>query len=360
MKILQFVCDGAPGGGTNHVFQLLSGLAPSYECALLTEGGSYLENKASEAGIEVFTGQFFKSRLDREAPQRLSQVIEEFQPDMIHCHGGRAAFYYSRIKKRLHSFYTVHGFHFNRKSILPRVLGWGGEYLSLRTCDNIVFVAEYDHQIAAQKKLLPKDKSFQVIHNGIAQPASRASTPKLGVGFVGRLVYQKHPQLFVEVMDRLKDYTGVMGGDGVLEGEISELVADRSLGNRLNLLGGLTHQQALDTIARLDVLVMTPRWEGLPLLPLEAMLLGVPVVSTPVGGIPEVIQHGENGLLGETAEELAEQVKRLMQDKPLRERIIENALRTAREEFSQQTMITKLENFYQKASAKLDMVELAQ
>ena len=363
MKILHFVCDGAPGGGTNHVVQLLTRLGRpdqdadqsetggnsvggEIECALLTEDGTYLSEHAEGLGVQTFVGSFFKGRTDRAASDRVKEVIAEFRPDIVHCHGGRAAFFYGRLKDTTTSFYTVHGFHFKRKSILPRLLGWAGELFSIRRADHVVFVSHYDQKLAVSAKLLPKHKSHRVIHNGIAQPKAEKGERSLGVGFVGRMVFQKHPELFLDVIERLPNVKAVMGGDGELEPEIRKLVQQRGLSDRLQLLGGLPHAKALDVIANLDVLVMTPRWEGLPLLPLEAMLLGVPVVSTPVGGIPEVIDHQVSGWLGSSAAELAEGVDKIINDDAFRQKVIEQARSTAETKFAQAEMVTQLRDFY--------------
>ena len=76
----------------------------------------------------------------------------------------------------------------------------------------------------------------------------------------------------------------------------------------------------------------------------------VPVVSTSVGGIPEVIQHGETGMLSESenADELAEHVSKIMSDDRLRETIVENAFRVAHEKFSQDAMLTQIRDSYMK------------
>ena len=362
MKILHFVCDGAPGGGTNHVVQLLArlnrlekdsqvvgaghNLDGQIECALLTEESTYLAEIAEGLGVQTFVGSFFRGRTDGAASRRVKEVIAEYQPDIVHCHGGRAAFFYGRLKDPTTSFYTVHGFHFKRKSTLPRWLGWAGELFSIGRADHVVFVSHYDQKLAVEARLLPKKKSHRVIHNGIAQPKAEKGDGKLGVGFVGRMVYQKHPELFLDVMERLPNVQAVMGGDGELEPEIRKQVQQRGLSSRLQLLGGLPHAQALEVIANLDVLVMTPRWEGLPLLPLEAMLLGVPVVSTPVGGIPEVIEHDVSGWLGSTADQLAEGVKKILKDDAYRQNIIKQARHTAQSKFAQQEMVSQLRQFY--------------
>lgn len=363
MKILHFVCDGAPGGGTNHVVQLLTQLNRwqpdggqaqaghervngAIQCALLTEEGTYLADVAEGLGTQTFVGRFFRSRTDRAASERVKDVIAEFQPDIVHCHGGRAAFFYGRLKDPTTSFYTVHGFHFKRKSFLPRCLGWLGEFFSIRRADHVVFVSHYDQRLAVNAWLLPRNKSHRVIHNGIAAPKAERNARPLGVGFVGRMVFQKNPQLFVDVIEKLPGVTAVMGGDGELEPAIRRLVQEKGLGDRLQLLGGLPHAEALNVIANLDVLVMTPRWEGLPLLPLEAMLLGVPVVSTPVGGIPEVIEHNVSGWLGATADDLAEGVEKILSDDAFRRNMIDQARSTAQSKFAQEAMIRQLRDFY--------------
>ena len=352
MKILHFVCDGAPGGGTNHVVQLLSGLGPEHQCALLTSENSYLESMSRELDVPTFTGDFFRSRTDRAAVKRIAEVIAGYQPDIVHCHGGRAAFYYGRLSDPTTSFYTVHGFHFRQKGIVPRCLGWGGEYFSIRRADHVVFVADYDRKLAVGTGLLPKQKSFQVIHNGIAKPklakpSSVDGTEKLGVGFVGRMVEQKNPLLFLDVIEKLPEVQAVMVGDGELEATVQTEINRRGLSNRITMLGGLPHTKALEVIADLDVLVMTPGWEGLPLLPLEAMLLNVPVVSTPVGGIPEVIDHGVSGWLGSSADELAQGVKKLLSDSDFGRHVTISGYETASKKFSQAEMLRKLKGFYQ-------------
>jgi glycosyltransferase involved in cell wall biosynthesis len=352
MRILQFVADGAPGGGTNHVFQLLTGLGAEYECSLLTQQESYLADKATDAGIEVRTGDFFRSRVDPGSVRSLKQAIREYQPDLIHCHGGRAAFFKSFVFTKTPSVYTVHGFHFARKPTWARRMGWFGEYWTIRRTENMLFVCDYDRRLAKTTQLLPSEKPFDVIYNGIPEPKPIGTEPKnLGIGFIGRMVTQKHPEQFVEMMSQLPGARGVMVGGGPLEPEVRALVKKHGLEDRLELLGSLGHEAALEVLANLDVLVMTPRWEGLPLLPLEAMYLGVPVVSTAVGGIPEIINHGETGLLAKnnTVAELAELTQNITSNKELRTSIVERAREVVADRFAQETMIRRVEECYAKS-----------
>lgn len=348
MKVLQFVCDGAPGGGTNHVVQLLTGIRGGVENVLLTEEGSYLNEKAEEAGIEVHGGQFFNGRLDRSAVNRVKQIVNEVKPDIVHCHGGRAAFFYSLASLGIPMIYTVHGFHYARKNLLPRTVGWAAEFGTIRKASHVLFVSHYDRQLAIRHRLLPRSKSHSVIHNGIKPLTPRDSKEKLGVGFIGRFVYQKHPERFLDVAERMPDHKFVMAGGGELDEQIRTEVEERGLTDHVELVGSLDHKSALEFISKLDVLVMTPRWEGLPLLPLEAMFLKVPVVSTAVGGIPEVIDHGTTGLLSKSGcpDELASHVDLILGDSEYRQQLVDQAYEVAHQNFSQDSMLQKIRGTY--------------
>jgi len=236
-------------------------------------------------------------------------------------------------------------------------MGWIAEYWTMRRMDHVFFVSDYDRQLAVRQKLLPINKSFRVVHNGIAPLEPKVASDRLGVGFIGRFVYQKNPELFLDVVERLPHLNFVMAGGGELDEKIRADVESRGLGDRVTLVGSLDHKSALEFISNLDVLVMTPRWEGLPLLPLEAMFMKVPVVSTAVGGIPEVIEHGKTGMLSESenADELADHVSKILDDYQLRESIVENAFDCAYAKFSQDAMLDQIRaSYYRTCEAGYD------
>lgn len=348
MKILQFVCDGAPGGGTNHVLQLLNANWKGAESVLVTQQDSYLYQTAASNGTTVFGGDFFRSRFDPAAVNRIRKIAEEVQPDLIHCHGGRAGFFQSFISRDIPTVYTIHGFHHARKSFAGRTLGWAAELRTFRKMDQILFVSHFDQQMAVSQSLLAREQPHRVIHNGIKPLKPRQTTERLGVGFVGRFVFQKNPQLFLDVVDQMPDVNFVMVGGGELDDEVKREIASRGIEDRVKLLGVLDHASTLDVISKLDVLLMTPRWEGLPLLPLEAMFMQVPVVSTATGGIPEVIRHGETGLLSESedARQLADHVRLILDDDDFRSSIVDRACELAKAEFSQEVMLQSIQSTY--------------
>ncbi|HYZ98684.1 MAG TPA: glycosyltransferase [Acidimicrobiales bacterium] len=140
-----------------------------------------------------------------------------------------------------------------------------------------------------------------------AQRDHRAATrAKLGidpgtlvVGTVANLRPVKaYPDLLdaaFEVVDRLPNVRFVLVGQGPQEAEIRALHARMGLGDRVLLLGH--RPDAVRLMAGFDVFVLSSLHEGLPVALMEALALGLPVVATDVGGIPELVEHGREGLL---------------------------------------------------------------
>jgi glycosyltransferase involved in cell wall biosynthesis len=98
-----------------------------------------------------------------------------------------------------------------------------------------------------------------------------------------------------EVIERRPDVRFVAVGQGPLEAEIRAMHARLGLGDRLLLLGH--RPDAVRVMGACDVFVLASHWEGLGVAVMEALALGLPVVATAVGGVPEVVEHGREGLL---------------------------------------------------------------
>lgn len=357
-RVLQFVADGAPGGGTTHVAQILRAVKHSCPLGLVTERDSYLARQGESEGIDVFGGNWFKATSLPNSLRDLTRVLRDFKPDLVHCHGGRAAFFFSLLRSEVPMLYTVHGLHYARRGVAGRVAGRWQHRRSMKCAAHVIFVCQYDRTLALQDRLMPNGKPHSVIYNGVAFPqlpeetTRRHPADERPIGFVGRLVPQKHPELFLEVIDRLPQRKAVMVGGGPLAESLEREIARRGLSQRVRRLGELNREATLAAIAGLDVLVMTSRWEGLPLLPLEAMHLGVPVVATAVGGVTEIIEHERTGMLApESPEELAAAVQRLQSDTALRAGIVDAARSDVRQRFSEQTMIEALADLYARLSA---------
>ena len=173
--------------------------------------------------------------------------------------------------------------------------------LTLPWTDAVVLVSEDLRKGCVRDRGIPERKAV-VIHNGIpvskfagkrASPGSRR--PHLRFGTVGRIVPPKNHRLLIEAFAKvsavLPEAELHLMGDGPLRSQVEERVAELSLGNRVHL-HGLSFGVA-DFMSTLDVFVLSSSTEGLPVVILEAMAAGLPIVSTRVGGVPEAAPEHE-------------------------------------------------------------------
>ncbi len=124
---------------------------------------------------------------------------------------------------------------------------------------------------------------------------------KIVVGTFGRIVAQKNPIMFVRMARMLArmhtDVHFVMVGDGELRGQVEDAISHDGLNERFTLVG--TQRDIAAWLHVFDVFVLTSHYEGLPNAVMEAMCARLPVVATAVGGVPELLSHGQSGLLVE-------------------------------------------------------------
>ncbi len=190
----------------------------------------------------------------------------------------------------------------------------------------------------------------------VSTPEARSEVPPTGlrerplVGVVARLQPEKGVANFLKaaarVAPRFPEAHFVIAGDGPLRQELVALAEDLGLRDRVHFLGFRSDASAL--MGSLDVLVVPSLTEGSPLVTLEAMAAGVPVVASAVGGIPDQVRHGKEGLLvppGDTGA-MGDAIVALLRD-PARARSLgEAGRRRATTEFSHASMVRRIEDVY--------------
>jgi colanic acid/amylovoran biosynthesis glycosyltransferase len=140
--------------------------------------------------------------------------------------------------------------------------------------------------------------------------------------FVGRLVPAKGVLFLLETIAKIDDAILDIAGDGPQRKCLESKAAALGIGNRVRFLGYQSQQGVRELLRHADVFVMGSFAEGLPVVLVEAMAAGVPVVATRIAGIPELVEEGKNGFLvppGDPAA-AATAVRRLLEDAELRNR----------------------------------------
>jgi glycosyltransferase involved in cell wall biosynthesis len=155
---------------------------------------------------------------------------------------------------------------------------------------------------------------MHVISNGLDLPEPRAcdAPPPRRFVFVGRLVEEKSLPTLIEAARQLPDAEVQLVGDGPLSAALQR----SARGTRIEFLGRRSHDQLPGLLRQSRGLVLCSRTEGLPNVVLEALSHGRPVIATPVGAIPELIQDGVNGRLVavNAPDALAAAMRELMDD----------------------------------------------
>jgi glycosyltransferase involved in cell wall biosynthesis len=143
------------------------------------------------------------------------------------------------------------------------------------------------------------------------------------LGFAGRLMAAKALGVALSAVAAVPDVSLVVVGDGPDRETLERQAAALGLDGRVRFLGSRSRDDVLRTLYAADAALLSSRWENFPHLVVEALAVGTPVIATSVGGVPEVVRDGENGLLvpAGDAEALAAAIRRLLDEPGLRDRL---------------------------------------
>lgn len=309
--VLHFASADLWAGAEVQLFHLLRALVAlgdvELTVVLLNEGE--LSRRLKDLGLRVFV--FDESRLGSLAIfLRLLAQVWRLRPDIIHAHRtkeGVLGAFAALLRPGTQSMRTVHGGAEHSGTGLRRQLGdkldrLVARYLQRCTVGvSVALTAELAQKFPAA--------SLRCIANGIDESLVRAQaaagpdvrvTGAVRICFAGRLSPVKRIDVFLlmaaELLRRHRDsYAFYILGDGPLRDDLETSSRALGLGDHVHFLG--FHANCLPWIRNMDVLVLTSDHEGLPMIALEALSLGIPVVSHAVGGLPHLLQSGEAGRL---------------------------------------------------------------
>jgi glycosyltransferase involved in cell wall biosynthesis len=150
------------------------------------------------------------------------------------------------------------------------------------------------------------------------------------LAFAGRITRQKALEVALDALARVDGVSLLVAGDGPDLAEVRRASSDRGLDGRVRFVGALGRDEVLALFRAADASLLSSSWENFPHTVVEALAVGTPVVATAVGGVPELVRDGENGLLVPPGDAgaLAEAIRRVVAEPGLRERLAEAAPRS--------------------------------
>jgi len=270
--------------------------------------------------------------IEKMSVSEFRRVIKEVKPDVIHAHDMAASFYAALACGNVPLVSHIHNNAFNSRGVSLKSILY---YIAARKAKHIFWVSQSSYNGYVFHKSLEKKSS--ILYNVIDIEALKRKMEKdtndydFDIVYLGRLTYPKNPERLLRVLKKIRDkYQGVkiaVIGTGDLEAEIKRTAVEMGMSSSVKFLGFLSNPSKILHDAK--AMIMTSRWEGTPMCALEAMALGVPIVSTPTDGLKDVISEGETGFLSDDDDVLAMRCVDLIKDEELYRRLSANSMSVA-------------------------------
>lgn len=358
VKIAFGITELDPGGAERAFVQLITRLDRSHwepHVFCLSEGGDLVE-PLEKAGVPV-TCMGVKSSRDLLVIRKIVKYLKNLQPQILQTYlyhaniAGRIAGKLGGVKTIVSGIRVA-----ERRSKFPLWLDRQTDHM----VDIHVCVSEDVAQFTRETGKIGQEK-LVVIPNGVEferfSTAEPADLGQFGIPpgaitaiVVGRLDPQKGPLDLLEALKKVipdhPDFHVLYVGSGPLEEELREQIQMLNFSNQVHLAGW--RGDIPELLKASSMLILPSKWEGMPNVVLEAMAAGLPVISTRVEGISEILTDSETGLLAPVGETriLAEKIEQLLANPSLASQLGHNAQSLASKEFTWKKTVEKYENLY--------------
>lgn len=363
-RILFAITKGNWGGAQKYVFDLATNLPKEqFEVCVLCGAGEQLEARLKEKNIRVIQIEALNRDVsivkDAMSFAAVYKIFRKEKPDIVHLNSskigaiGALAGRLAGVKKII---FTGHGWAWNEdRFFVSKILIAFVHWLTILFSHTTIAVSEKVKSEISRLPFIPKSK-IVVIYNGIADTeymerfSARGAlngnvSEKFWVGTISELHRNKGVDnlvsAFADVAKSHLDTALIVIGEGEEQERLTALVQKLGLSKKVHLLG--RKENAGKFLKAFDVFVLASRTDAFPYVPLEAGLAQLPVVATRVGGIPEAITDGKNGLLVRSGDipALADAIKKLLEDGAKAAILGHNLRKTVEEKFSVNSMVQK-------------------
>ena len=341
MRVLQVITLCELGGAQTVVANIANGICDNHDVIVaFGEGDGKMLHMLDERVQRVHCKHlkrnisFFNDILTMFDFWRL---YRKFKPDVIHLHSSKVGILGRLVFPSKKVVYTVHGFDTIRLAN-RRFLSL--EKMMQKKCKSIVAVSEYD-----KRNLLAENirNNVSAVYNGTSVPVKTddisfgiPSKYKKSVLCIARVSYPKNSKLFIEVAKLLPQYAFVWIGNKQPMPNTPENVF---------FLGNIANAAKYCSLA--DLLMLPSEYEGLPIVIIEAMSLGKPVVASNVGGIAELVKNDINGYtLENTAPVFAEKISHILEDSQVYDRMSKASKKIYDECFTVDKMVNGYKETY--------------
>ena len=367
LRLLLVIDSLDVGGAERYVVDLAVALrGKGYEVTVACSVAGALSDQLEREGIPVrpLLGRLVKRRTSMAFAWKLRRLLRAERFDLVHAHvyASAAAAAIATLGAGVPLVITEHTeapWRTRRARLFSRWI--------YRRAERVVAVSSAIRRLLIEGYAVPPERVTFVSNAVVAVPDSPSSVSSAIpdewlegplIGCVARLQPEKGVEIFLEAAARVAplfpEANFLVIGDGPLREELAALAKRLGLGRHVHFLGFRSDARTL--IGLMDVLVVSSLSDGAPLVILEALGAGVPVVASAVGGIPDQIRHGVEGLLVEPGDPVVLGVALLclLRDPAYARRLGEAGRRRAVSEFGYAALLGRVEAVYHAALDQRD------
>lgn len=380
IKVLRIINRFNIGGPTYNATFLTAFLGPEYETLLV--GG--LPDEGESDSLFILEKYGVKPRLidemvrnpsissDRKAYKKLKQIIGEFQPDIVHTHAakagalGRKAAASCGVPVIIHTFHG-HVFHSYFGKVKTQIFKTIERNLAKKSSAIVAISEIQKHELSAIHRITKAEKinviplGFDLVPFRDKRISERENVRKqydladdtVAIAIVGRLAPIKNHQYFLEVIEKVLEKTTkkikvFIVGDGTEREIISTLVSKINMIYQ-DVIVMTSWIEDIGTFnAGMDIICLTSKNEGTPVSLIEAQAGGIPVITTDVGGVRDIIVEGETGYVvaSERQDLFIEKLLELVENEKKRQIMSQNGWNHVEQKFHYITLVENTKKMY--------------
>ncbi len=386
IKILRVINRFNIGGPTYNATFLTRYISDEFETLLVgglpEEGESDSLHITSEYGLEPLLIEELKRKpsffSDRKAYRKLKELILDFQPDIVHTHAskagalGRKAARSCKVPVIVHTFHG-HVFHsyfgkfktFVYKTIERRLASISTGIIAISDLQKDEISRE--HQICSPEQIKVIPLGFDLgkfaadVENKRNQTRNDFSLNEgdVAIAIIGRLAPVKDHGFFLDVIDQALQRTSrsvrvFIVGDGseweTIQRRVNEL--NNRFEDRISMTSWIKDIATFN--AGMDIICLTSKNEGTPVSLIEAQASGVPVITTDVGGVRDIVDEGKTGFVIPVGQHelYVDRLVDLIEDEKKRQKMSQNGWSFVRDKFHYERLVNDMEIYYKELIAK--------
>lgn len=286
----------------------------------------------------------------------INNAITMIKPDVIHAHDMHACFKAAICCRDIPLICHIHNNSFDSRKLNLKTFLF---QVSAKKAAHIFWVSDtsYENFYYADKYRSKSSILYNIINieDLIKKMGKDEKKYDYDIVYLGRLAPPKNPVRLLKVFKMITEINPSVRlaiiGTGEMETEVKKIAIEQKLDKNLDFLGFLDNPYKI--LHDSKVMIMTSLWEGTPMCSLEAMALGVPIVSTPTDGICKVVENGVTGYLSNKDDELVKYCCELMNNNAIRKMMSIASKERAKQLMNLQEYKNRIKDVYKIAVEKI-------